>query len=75
VTNETSTSAKKRKQLQIKMATVFENCIAPFSSEYRQILVDDLVSAFESRMHALSQAQSNLTFLEVTTEDVQVEAQ
>jgi len=70
-----SKSAKNRKQLQIKMATVFENCIAHLSPEYRQILVDDLVSAFESRLQALSQAQSNFAFLAVSGEEVHVEAQ
>ena len=42
--------------------------------EFRGMLADDLVSAFESRVDALNQAQTNLQFMAITEGAAQVEA-
>ena len=60
-----TTATKNRKELENKMARVFENDIKSLPAEIRKIMVDDLVSAFESRLFALSRAQSNMEFLRV----------
>jgi hypothetical protein len=63
----------KRKELENKMAKVFENDVKSVPVELRKIMVDDLVSAFESRLCVLNHAQSNLRFLAITDGEVQVE--
>jgi hypothetical protein len=50
---------KKRKELENKLAIVFKNEVQLLPSEYREIIVDDLVTAFENRLFVLSRAQSN----------------
>jgi len=57
------------------MAFVFENDIKSLPVELRKIMVDDLVSAFESRFFALSRAQSNSEFLRVIEGEVCFETQ
>jgi len=47
-----------RKTLKIKMAEVLNERIKPLSSGMRAILLDDLATAFESRLLVLSEAQS-----------------
>jgi len=49
-------SIKKRKELEHKMITIFENDMQSVPVGFRRILADDLVSAFESRVEALNQA-------------------
>jgi hypothetical protein len=44
---------KRRKDLRIKMAQVFSEEIKMFPKEMRDILLDDLVTAFENRLTAL----------------------
>ena len=68
-----TTTAKNRKELENKMATVFENDIKSLPAEFRKIMVDDLVSAFESRLFALSRAQSNSESLNVIEGEVILE--
>jgi hypothetical protein len=70
-----STATKSRKKLETKMAMVFEKDMTSLPVEFRKIMVDDLVSAFESRLFALNRAQSNLEFLMITKEEVTVETQ
>jgi hypothetical protein len=55
------------------MAKVFENDVKSVPVELRKIMVDDLVTAFESRLCALNRAQSNLKFIMITEGEVQVE--
>jgi len=69
------TATKNRKELENKMARVFENDIKSLPAEFRKIMVDDLVSAFESRLYALSRAQSNSEFLRVIEGEVIFETQ
>jgi hypothetical protein len=68
-----SISIKKRKKLEHKMITIFENDMKSVPVGFRRILADDLVSAFESRADALNQAQTCLQVMAITKGDVQVE--
>jgi len=68
-----SISIKKRKKLEHKMITIFENDMKSVPVGFRRILADDLVSAFESRADALNQAQTGLQVMAITKGDVQVE--
>jgi hypothetical protein len=53
-------SSKTRKDLKYKMAEVLNDNIQMLSSSMQDILLDDLITAFESRFDVLSQAQLNL---------------
>lgn len=68
---------KNRKALENKMALVLKNEMKSLPVEVRKIMVDDLVSAFESRFFALSRAQSNSNsaFLSVIEREVEIETQ
>lgn len=48
---------KSRKELKNKMAEALNGNIQGLSAEMQDILLDDLVTAFESRFEVLSQAQ------------------
>lgn len=50
-------SSKNRKEMQLKMATVFSEKIQMLSTELQGILLDDLVTAFENRLNVLNRAQ------------------
>jgi hypothetical protein len=54
-------SSKNRKELRLKMATVFSEKIQMLSTELQGILLDDLVTAFENRLCVLNRAQSTIT--------------
>ncbi len=47
---------KDRKELEAKLAGVFQENIAQLSTELRKILLDDMVTAFENRLNVLNQA-------------------
>jgi hypothetical protein len=47
---------KGRKELEAKMATVFGEKIKSLSTELQRILLDDMVTAFESRLKVLNRA-------------------
>jgi hypothetical protein len=64
------TASRKRKELETKFAAALKNDIKSLPPEYRKIMVDDLVSAFESRLSVLSRAQSNLDSMVVFENDV-----
>jgi len=51
-------SFKNRKELRLKMASVFGEKIQMLSTELQGILLDDLVTAFENRLNVLNKAQS-----------------
>jgi hypothetical protein len=53
---------KSRKELRHKMLAVFCEEIEKFSTEMQQILLDDLVTAFENRLNVLNRAQCTLEF-------------
>jgi hypothetical protein len=65
--------SKNRKELENKMAKVFEKDMKSLPAELRKIMANDLVSAFESRLRVLNQAQSNLQFIMITEGEVKVE--
>ena len=70
-----STATKNRKKLENKMATVFKNDIKSLPIEIRTIIVDDLVSAFQSRLLVLRRAQPNSDFLRIIEEETHIETQ
>jgi hypothetical protein len=45
---------KDRKELGAKLANVFDKEINSLSTELREILLDDMVTAFESRLNVLN---------------------
>jgi hypothetical protein len=69
-----SISIKKRKELENKIIKIFEYDMQSCPVGFRKILADDLVSAFESRIYVLNQAQVNLQVIAITEGDVQIEA-
>ncbi|MEM2081791.1 MAG: hypothetical protein QXP44_05950 [Candidatus Bathyarchaeia archaeon] len=50
---------KDRKELETKMAAVFDEKIRNLSTELQQILLDDMVTAFENRLNVLNCACPN----------------
>lgn len=48
---------KGRKELEAKMAKVFDPKITGLSTELQKILLDDMVTAFENRLNVLNAAQ------------------
>jgi hypothetical protein len=53
---------KERKELQNKMAKVFNKNIKELSTELQRILLDDLVTAFQNRMNVLIRAQAKRSY-------------
>jgi len=47
---------KDRKQIESKLANVFQSEINGLTTELREILIDDMVTAFENRLNMLNQA-------------------
>lgn len=45
---------KDRKDLEAKLANVFDEKITGLSTELREILLDDMVTAFENRLNVLN---------------------
>ena len=45
---------KERKKLEAKLADVFQEKISELSTELREILLDDMVTAFENRLNVLN---------------------
>ena len=44
---------KERKEIEAKLANVFDEKINVLSTELREILLDDMVTAFENRLNVL----------------------
>jgi len=51
---------RNRKDMKLKMTTVFSKKIQMLSTELQEILLDDLVTAFENRLNVLLREQSNV---------------
>ena len=47
---------KDRKEIEAKLADVFDEKINDLSTELREILLDDMVTAFENRLNVLNNA-------------------
>jgi hypothetical protein len=45
---------KDRKEIEAKLANVFDDKINGLSTELREILLDDMVTAFENRLYVLN---------------------
>jgi hypothetical protein len=45
---------KDRKELEAKMASAFQEKIGELPTELREILLDDMVTAFENRLNVLN---------------------
>jgi hypothetical protein len=46
-----------RKDLEAKLATVFDSEMNLLSTELREILIDDMVTAFENRLNVLKNVE------------------
>ena len=53
---------KERRELQFKMAKVFNGNIKVLSTELQKILLDDLVTAFQNRINVLIRAQTKRSY-------------
>jgi len=53
---------KQRKDLEGKMAKVFKGNIEGLSTELQEILVDDLVTAFQNRINVLIRVQEKRSY-------------
>jgi hypothetical protein len=53
-------SSENRKDLRLKMESVFGEKIQMLPTEMQGILLDDLVTAFENRLNVLKRAQSTV---------------
>lgn len=53
---KTKVSSKNRKEIKAKMAAVLGESMEPLSNSYQEILLDDLVTAFENRLAVLLRA-------------------
>ena len=56
-------SCKEREELKNKMVQAFDDRINNLSAGFQDILIDDLVTAFEIRFAVLNRAQSELKVL------------
>jgi hypothetical protein len=65
--------AKSRKELKYKMGAVFSEKIQTLSPDLQDVLLDDLVTAFENRLRVLNRLQLNVKCLAVITEGVECE--
>jgi hypothetical protein len=55
---KTSIQIENRNELEAKMASVFGEKIKELSTELQQILIDDMVTAFENRLNVLNKAKT-----------------
>jgi hypothetical protein len=53
---------KNRKEIEAKLAHVFDEEINELPSELREILLDDMVTAFENRLNVLNNALVKTVF-------------
>jgi len=54
------TEQKNRKEIEAKMATVFKENIQMLPKDLQNILLDDMVTAFENRMSVFSRTHSSM---------------
>ena len=62
-----------RRTLKTKMASALNDDMKTLPAAMKNILVDDLVTAFESRLKALASTQSNISFY-ANTEEIALKA-
>ncbi|MCW3996148.1 MAG: hypothetical protein NWE98_08390 [Candidatus Bathyarchaeota archaeon] len=54
-------ATKDRKELELKLANAFDKKIKGMPTELRQILLDDMITAFENRLNVLNNATIKTT--------------
>ena len=59
---KTNITVKNRDALEAKMADVFGEKIKELSTVLQQILMDDMVTAFENRLNVLNRARTENAF-------------
>ena len=59
---KTNIKVKNRDVLEAKMADVFGEKIKELSTDLQQILMDDMVTAFENRINVLNRARTESAF-------------
>ena len=57
-----NTMLKGRDELETKMAVVLKEEIKGLSTEFQQILIDDMVTAFENRLNVLNRASATMRY-------------
>ena len=67
------TSAKKRKELKLRMAKVFSEKIQMLSPDLQEVLLDDIVTAFENRLTVLNRVNISVHCMSGITESVEFE--
>ena len=60
--NEATFCSKGRKELEARMSKMLGEKISGLSTELQEILIDDMVTAFENRLNVLNTAQAKDTF-------------
>ena len=50
-----------RKELEMEMAKIFSKKISGLSTELQEILLDDMVTAFENRLNVLNMAMAKVS--------------
>ena len=66
-------TAKSRKKLKNKMAVAFSKEIKTLSRDLQDVLLDDLVTAFENRLTILNRTRQNTQCTLVITESAECE--
>ena len=66
-------SAKKRSELKHRLAKAFDEKIQMLSTDLQEVLLDDIVTAFESRMAVLNRANVSMQCITEITENVEIE--
>jgi hypothetical protein len=51
---------RERKEIEAKLANVFREEINELNTELREILLDDMVTAYENRLNVLNQASDKV---------------
>ena len=67
---ENRISRKSRKELTIKMSDVFKDRISMLSPDLREVLLDDLVTAFENRLKILNKPLQSVECVVALAESV-----
>ena len=70
---ENRISRKSRKELKIKMSDVFKERISALSPDLREVLLDDLVTAFENRLKILNNPHHSMECMLELAESVRYE--
>jgi hypothetical protein len=55
-------TSKNRNELKLEIANVFQQNMQMLSKDLQEILLDDLVTAFENRLTVLKRSRSDLRF-------------